>query len=164
MEAGHEDVPKTVFVRQPSRVHDILQIRQRLCIGVGDARAVVLQAQINDLLGRKIIMANIRWRYLRNLMILTVQTPEVAARTGNGETLGVRMEVVQRLFLNGINGQRTGLAIDFADEHTVLITTAPTDTRLAIRNLTMMRTEQTLHPSIIQPLIVFALHQNTIAS
>ena len=94
-------------------------------------------------------MANIRWRYLRNLMILAVQTPEVAASTGNGEALGARMEVVQRLLLNGVNSQRTGLAIYFAHEHTVLIATASTDTRLTVRNLAMMRTEQTLHPSII---------------
>ena len=80
---------------------------------------------------------------------LTVQTPEVAACTGNGEALGARMEVVQRLLLNGVNGQRTGLAIDFAHKHTVLIATASTDTRLTVGNLAMMRTEQTLHPSII---------------
>ena len=97
-------------------------------------------------------------------MILAVQAPEVAARAGNGEALGARMEVVQRLLLNGVNGQRTGLAIDFADEHTVLITTTSTDTCLAVCNIAMMRTEQTLHPSIIQLPIVFALHQNTIAS
>ena len=109
-------------------------------------------------------MPNLRWRHLRNLVILTVQTPEVAACTGNGEALGARMEVVQRLLLDGINGQRARFAIDFAHKHTVLITTTPADTRLAIRNLTMMQTEQTLHPSIIQLPIVFALHQNTIAS
>ncbi len=103
-------------------------------------------------------------RYLRNLMILTVQTPEVAASTGNGEARGARMEVVQWFLLNGVNGQRTGLAIDFAHKHTVLIATAPTDTRLAIGNLAKMRTELTLHPSIIQLPIVFTLHQNTIAS
>ena len=109
-------------------------------------------------------MANIRWRYLRNLMILAVQTPEVAASTGNGEALGARMEVVQRLLLNGVDGQRTGFAIYFAHKRTILITTATADTRLAIRNLTMMRTKLTLHPSIIQLLIIPAFHQNTIVS
>ena len=82
-------------------------------------------------------------------MILTVQAPKVAASTGNGEALGARMEVVQRLLLNGVNGQRTGLAIDFAHKHAVLIATTPADTRLTIGNLAMMWTEQTLHPSII---------------
>jgi hypothetical protein len=109
---------------------------------------MVLQAQIYDLLWRQVIMPDIRWRYLRNLMILTVQTPEVAASTSNGKALGVRMEVVQRFFLNGVDGQRTGLAIDFADEHTIHIPATPTDACLAIRNLAMMRTEQTLHTLI----------------
>ena len=102
-------------------------------------------------------MAYIRWRYLRNLMVLTVQTPKVAASTGNGEARGARMEVVQRLLLNGVDGQRAGLAIHLADKHAVQITTAPTDTCLAVGNLAMMRTELTLYPSIIQPPIVFGL-------
>ena len=82
-------------------------------------------------------------------MVLTVQTPEVAARTGNGETLGAWMEVVQRLLLNGVNGQRTRFAIHLADKHAIHIPTAPTDARLAVGNLAMMRTELTLHPSIV---------------
>ena len=82
-------------------------------------------------------------------MILTVQTPEVAASTSDGEALGVRMEVVQRFLLNGVNSQRTGLAIHLADKHSIHIPTAPTDARLAVGNLAMMRTELTLHPSIV---------------
>lgn len=57
----HEDIPKVCFVRQSGRVYDILQIRQRLRIGVGDARAMVLQAEVNDLLGREVIVAHYRW-------------------------------------------------------------------------------------------------------
>jgi hypothetical protein len=81
-------------------------------------------------------------------MILTVQTPEVAASTSDGEALGARMKVVQRFLLNGVDGQRTRFAIDFADKHTIHIPATPTDARFAISNLAMMRTEQTLHPSI----------------
>ena len=82
-------------------------------------------------------------------MILTVQAPKVAASTGNGETFGARMEVVQRLFLDGVDGQRTGFAIDFAHKYTLHIATAAADTRFAIGNLAMMRTELTLYPSVI---------------
>lgn len=97
-------------------------------------------------------------------MVLTVQTAEIAARTSNGEALGAGVEVIQRLLLNGVNDQRTGFAIDFAHEYTFLIATTPADARLAVRYLAMMRTEQTLHPSIIQPLIIPTPHQNTMAS
>ena len=93
-------------------------------------------------------MTHIRWRYLRNLVVLTVQATEIAARTGNGEALGARMEMVQRFLLDGVDGQRTGLAIYLAQEHTVLIATAPADARFAIRHFAVMRTELTLHPSI----------------
>jgi hypothetical protein len=81
-------------------------------------------------------------------MILTVQAPEVAARTGNGEALGARMEVVQRFLLNGVYGQRTRFAVHLADEHTVLIATTPTDSRLAVSYLAMMWTELALHPAL----------------
>ena len=92
-------------------------------------------------------MTNLRWRHLRNLVVLTVQTPEVAASTCNGETLGARMEVVERFLLNGVNGQRTGLAVHLADKHTIHIPAASADTCLAIGNLAMMRTELTLYPA-----------------
>ena len=91
-------------------------------------------------------------------MVLTVQTPKVAASAGDGETLGARMEVVQRFLLNGVDGQRAGLAINFAHKYAALVATAPADTRFAIGNLAMMRTELTLHPSIVQSLIIPALH------
>ena len=58
------------------------------------------------------------------------------------------MEVVQRFLFDGVDGQRTGFAVDLAHEHTVLITTAPADAHFTIRHLAVMRTELTLHPSI----------------
>ena len=105
-------------------------------------------------------MTYFRWRHLRNLMVLTVQTPEVTASTGNGETLGAWMKVVQRFLLNRVDGQRTRLAIDLADKHAVLVATAAADTRLAVGNLAMMRTELTLHPSTVQPLIISTLQNS----
>ena len=37
-------------------------------------------------------------------MVLTVQTTEVTARTGEGETSGARMKVVEGLLLDGVDG------------------------------------------------------------
>ena len=97
-------------------------------------------------------------------MILTVQATEIAACTGDGETGGAGMEMVEWLLLDGIDGQRTRFGIDLADECATMISSAATDARLAIGYAAMMRTEQTLHSSIIQTLIISTLHQNTIAS
>lgn len=91
-------------------------------------------------------------------MVLTVQTAEVAARTRDGETLGSRMEVVERLFLDGVNGQRARPSVRLADQHTILVASAPTNTRLTIRNMAMMGAEQALYPPVIHLLIISAFH------
>ena len=80
-------------------------------------------------------------------MVLTVQAAEVAARTGDGEALGARMEVVERLLLDRVNSQRTRPSIYLANEHTALIASAPADARLALADVAMMRAEQTRHPA-----------------
>ena len=90
-------------------------------------------------------------------MVLTVQTTEVTTRTGKGETGGARMEVVERFLLNGVDGQRTGFGIDLADEHTVVVATTATTARLAMGDMAMVGTEQALHSTVIQSLIISTL-------
>ena len=72
-------------------------------------------------------------------MVLTVQAAEVAARTGDGEALGARMEVVQRLLLNGVNGQRTGFAIYLTDKYPVLILPTTAHSHFTIGNTAVVR-------------------------
>ena len=91
-------------------------------------------------------------------MVLTVQAAEVAARTGDGETCGARMEVVERFLLDGVNGQRTRPSVHLANEHTALIASALADARPALADVAMVWAEQTLHPAIIHLLIIPALH------
>ena len=64
------------------------------------------------------------------------------------------MEVIERFLLYGVDGQRTGLAIDFADEHPIMVPATTAASRPAIGNTAMMRTEQTLHHPIAQLLII----------
>ena len=67
---------------QPCTIDDILEIGQRLSIGVGDAWTMVLQAKRDNVLRRQLVMIDISRRHLRNVMVLTIQTAEVTARTG----------------------------------------------------------------------------------
>jgi hypothetical protein len=109
-------------------------------------------------------MANVRRCYLGYLVVLTIQATEVAARTSDRQARRARVEMIQRFLLDRVDGQRTELAIHLADKHTLLIASASADARLTIGYLTAVGTELTLHLAVIQFLIVFALHQNTIAS
>ena len=88
-------------------------------------------------------------------MVLTVQAAEVAARTGDGEACGTRMEVVEWFLLDGVYSQRTRPSIYLADQHTALIASATADACPALADVAMMRAEQTLHAATIQWPIIF---------
>ena len=92
-------------MRQSRTIDDILEIGQRLSIGVGDARTMVLLTEGNDILRRQLIIIDISGRSLRNIVVLTVQTAEVTTRTGDRETCGAGMKAIERFLLNGIDGQ-----------------------------------------------------------
>ena len=72
------------------------------------------------------------------------------------------MEMIERLFLYRVDGQRTRLGIDLAEEHAPLITTTTANTRLAIGDTTVMGTEQTLYYPTLEFLIIPAFHHKTI--
>ena len=82
-------------------------------------------------------------------MVLTVQATEVATRTGKRQTHSARMEVVERLLLDRVDSQRTGFAIDLADEHAIMISATLATPCPTIGDTAMMGTEQTFHHPII---------------
>ena len=82
-------------------------------------------------------------------MVLTVQTTEVTPSAGQRQTGGARVEMIEWFLFDGVDGQRTGFAINLADEHTFVITTTATAPRFAVGDTTMMRTEQALHHTIV---------------
>ena len=78
-------------------------------------------------------------------MILAVEATEVTACAGKRKKLGARMEMIERLFLDGVYGQRTGLAIDLTKECAAVITTTATTSCLSFGNMAVVRTELTLY-------------------
>jgi hypothetical protein len=99
-----EDVPKAFLMRQARCVCHIFYIGKGFRISIGDARTVVLLAETDDLLRREVVVIHLVRSDLRYLVVLTIQATEVTARTGEGETGGARMEVIERLLLDGIDG------------------------------------------------------------
>jgi hypothetical protein len=112
----------------------------------------------NKFRGRKVIVVYVRRRDLGDIMVLTVQTAEVTTRASEGKTGSARMEVVEWLFLNRVDGQRTGLGIDLTDERSTKVTTTTTESCLAIGNATMVRAEMAFHLPILKFSIIPALH------
>jgi hypothetical protein len=157
-------VPKSGFVGFLGCISDVFYIGERLCVSICDAWTMVLKAKCNHLIRLQLVVVNILWRNLRYFVILTVQTSEIATCTCNGEACGAWMKMVKRLLLNWIDGQRARLGIHLADENTILIASTATDARFTITYLTVMWTKVAFHSSILQLIIISALHQKTIAS
>lgn len=145
----YEDVPEPLLMGQTGSLRHIFYIGKGFRIGVGDAWTVMLQAKTNHLFWRQIIMAHLGRCHLRDVVILTVQTMEVTTRTSQRQTGGSWMEMIQGLLLDGVDSQRTRLAIDLADEFAIVIPATTTKARLAIGYPAMMRTDLTLHPAIL---------------
>ena len=147
--SGDEDIPQSFFMSQTGTVSHIFYIREGLGIGVSDARTVVLQTEVDELLWREAVVIHLVRGDLRDLVVLTVQTTEVTPCAGQRQTGGARVEMIEWFLLDGVDGQRTGFVIDLADEHAIVITTTATATCPIVGNTAMMRTEQTLYHAIV---------------
>jgi hypothetical protein len=122
----------------------------------------MLHAELHNLSGREVVMAYDGRCHLGYLVVLTIQATEVAARAGDRQTRRARMEMIQRFLLYRVDSQRTGLAIHFADKHTLLIAPSPADARITVGYLAAVGTEQTLHYPTLKLLIIPALHHKII--
>ena len=74
-------------------------------------------------------------------MVLTVQTAEITTRTGDGEALGARVEMVEWCLLYRVDGKCTRLGIDLTDEHATIVVAAATDACPSIGDATVVWTE-----------------------
>ena len=93
-------------------VIDIFIVGKRLCVGKGDTWQMMLDSNLYNFLRRQLIEVNIRWKHLRDVMVLTVETAEITTCTGQRQTAGSRMKLIQGFLLNRVISQDTGLALD----------------------------------------------------
>ena len=101
---------------QMGTICDIFQIGKRFRVGIGNAWTTVFLAEGNEGFRRQIVVSDICGRGLRDVVILTVETAEVTACAGKRKALGAWMKMIERLLLDGVDGQGTGLGIDFAKD------------------------------------------------
>ena len=94
---------------------------------------------------------------LRDVMVLAVQTTEVAARASQRKAACAGMKAIERLLLDRIVSQGARLAIDVTHHHAPIISAAPTKPMLALPHGTSMRTKQAFQPPILLFLIISTL-------
>ena len=89
---------------QTCAVGDVFDVGEGFGVGLGDAWAMVLLTEGDDVFGCQFVVVDICRRDLRDIVVLTMLTAEVAACTGYGEACGARMEMVEGLLLDGVDG------------------------------------------------------------
>ena len=82
-------------------------------------------------------------------MVLTVLATEITSCAGQGQTGGTRVEMIERLLLDGVDGQRTGLSINLADKHAVMIPATATAACPSLGDTAVVWTELALHHTIV---------------
>ncbi len=131
----HEHVPESGIFCAPGRVIGKFKKYRRLGVGIGDAGATDLLRGKNDGSGRYGFSddppAQLPGK-LRDVRVLTVPAPEVAARRGNGIGLGSWQKMKERFFFYGIDVLSNDLVVNEAIEDTVLILPHGAQSQLAV--------------------------------
>ena len=103
--SSNQYVPKSGFVGFAGYISDVLDIGERLCVGEGNAWTTLVFADVHQLLGGDVVRIHLVGCDLRNLMVLTVPAGEVAPCACHRQAFCAGMELIERFFLHGINGQ-----------------------------------------------------------
>lgn len=155
-----ENVPQSLLMRQPCCVSHVFYPCERFGVGIGDAGAPLLNANINHLFGCEVDVSHLGRRGLRDVMVLTIQAAEIATCASDGETSRAGMEMIERLFLYRVNSDGTWPAIDLADEPAIHIAATAAQSRLSRENVAAMGTELAQRHSVIPHLIISAFVHN----
>ena len=118
----------------------------------------MLLTERHNLFGREMVAGHLTGFRLRDVVVLTVQTTEIAARAGKAQTLGAWMKMIERLLLYRVDGERTRSSINFADQLAFDVSAAAAQACLAVGNATMVRTKQTTYNAIVNALIIRVFH------
>ena len=121
-------------------VIDVLIIGKRLRVGIGNARQMMLDCNIYNIRWRQLVEIYSRRKYLRDIMVLTVETTEVATCTGQRQTSGSGMELIQWILLYRIICQSTRFTVNNRVKHSVKIPSAATFSMLAFQDNTTVGT------------------------
>jgi len=101
---------------------------------------MMLDSNIYNIRWRQLVEIYSRRKYLRDIMVLTVETTEVATCTGQRQTSGSGMEFIQRFLLYRIICQSTRFTVNNRVKLSVKIPSAATFSMLAFQDNTTVGT------------------------
>ena len=142
---AHEDVPESVLMGDACRVGHVFYVGEWLGVGICQPGAFLLQTEIHELTGRKLVVGDFLRFCLRYFMVLAIAAAQVASRACHGEARAAGMEVVERLFLNRVHSQGAWQAVNHAEKLAALVPAAAAQAGPAIGDAAAMRAELTFN-------------------
>src|SRR5437867_11111842 len=139
---GHEPVDRAGRARRARDVDRELGPDDRVVVGVGDPLAAGAERQLDDLRrrgGLARVLVDLR---LADVPVLAELAAEVAARRPEGEDARAGKEVVERLLLDGIDGEAGRAPVARAPQLSAPILADVAETRLSLADETVARAER----------------------
>src|SRR5439155_9153817 len=139
---GHEHVHQAGRARRARDVDRELRPDDRVVVGVGDPLAAGAERQLDDLRrrgGLARVLVDLR---LADVPVLAELAAEVAARRPEGEDARAGKEVVERLLLDGIDGEAGRAPVARAPQLSAPILADVAEARLPLADETVARAER----------------------
>ncbi len=124
-----------------ANVDDVFAPDGGFVVGEGDGVTTVLQGEFGNVLGRNVARVDLIVMGLRDVPVLAEEAAHVAAGGAQAEDSGARKEMIQGLFLNGVNLERGGCTVAKIEELSILIDADEAETGLAVANVAVSGTE-----------------------
>lgn len=111
-----------------ANVDDVFAPDGGLVVGEGDGVAPVLEGKLGDVFGRDVARVNLIVMGFGNVPVLAEEAAHIAARSAHAEDAGAGQEMIEGLFLDGVNLESGGSAVAEVEEFSVLIDTDEAET------------------------------------
>ena len=141
---GHQHIEQPGFMHQRGAVPHILIAHQRLVVGVGHTNIAPVD-QAAGLLHQSFRRAGTGGEFLPrpgNLNVLAKGAAQIAAKTAHRQHHAAGVEPAQRLFLNGVQGQRGQLAVVQGDDPSAPVGSGPAQSRLPLLQVTVVKAQR----------------------
>ena len=133
-------------------------------VGEGDAAAAQLTGRVGDGLRGRLIRQGVELAGFGDVPVLTEATSEVAASRPKRQHRGPRIEVVQRLLLDGVDAEAAGAAVGRENHFAVQAAADEAQPTLALAKPAEARAQIALHAAVVELMPVASRDDAGIAS
>ena len=145
----NHDTLKSLLARRVRNIDDKFSPDHRVIIGEGDARHSMAERQLNDLLGARLQALSFVEFGLTDAPVLAEPAAEIAPGGAEAQNFRSGQKMIQRLFLNRVDGEAGGSAVAKRIEFSADVLADVTEPGLAFAHAAKSRAEGAKNLAVI---------------